>query len=269
MSYSIAFAWWHHLKLMIITCLELEILLSSLKHAYLIIHFHFCFLSTRKGMDGRSHVRWNQWALIIYLWLNRARVCVCVVGGLNQCTERDIFVHSVGVNKSVKAFFFLSAGRVCLSHSSWPSIRWERASQRAAWGESKRSVWGLRGEEVERVLFSSRCTAIRNDFNAVMPHMRHEGGRICISAQIWFISMQFRVRVHVWNDGPRLQSGSGTLQRLLQSYQHHPDPSVLTSTALSKTHTHTHTRALASHSSDGERVERERESARGNQGDGW
>lgn len=42
-------------------------------------------------------------------------MCVCVVGGLNQCTERDIFVHSVGVNKSVKAFFSLCRPRLSVS----------------------------------------------------------------------------------------------------------------------------------------------------------
>lgn len=49
-------------------------------------------------------------------------------------------------------------------------------------GESKRSVWGLRGEEAERVLFSSRCTAIRNDLNATLPLMRRE--RESLSEQI-------------------------------------------------------------------------------------
>jgi len=221
-------------------------------------------VSTTRAMDGRSHVRWNQWALIIFLWLNRARVCVCVVGGLNQWTERDIFVHSVGVNESVKAFFSLCRPR--LSVSLLVAINPMRASEpEGRMGrESKRSVCGGCVERRPSVFFfSSRCTAIRNDLNATLPHMRRE--RESLSEQIWFISMQFSVRVHVWNDGPRSQSGWGTQQSLLQSYQHHPDPSVLTSAALSKTHTHTHTLAaigLWPLTQATGRAERERESAR-------
>ncbi len=74
-------------------------------------------------------------------------------------------------------FFSLQAASVCLTPRGHQSDESEWA--RGPHGESKRNVWGLRREGAERVLFSSRCTAIRNYLNAALPHIQR---RICISA---------------------------------------------------------------------------------------
>ncbi len=163
-------------------------------------------------------------------------VCVCVVGGLNQWTERDIFVRGVGVNESVKAFFSLCRPR--LSVSLLVAINPMRASEpEGRMGRANAMCGGCveRGPNV----FCSPPGARPSEIIWTLPCPTYNVESV--SQRIRFVSMQFKVSVHVWNDGPRSQSGWGTLQRLLQSYQHHPDPSVLTSAALSKTHTHTHT----------------------------
>lgn len=203
----------------------------------------------------RSHAGWNRHAYSSN-WI--ALVRVFVASGLNQWTESDFFSRGVGVNEGVKAFF--SAGRVWLSHSPRPSLRWE-PEWRARTAHA-RSVFRKRelcsaclAVQVQvhghRKRFK-RNNAMNLNRRASNPEVRRfvsaSFATLCTVKKWWLTITEWLML------GGRC-TGSFSLINIIQA---------LLCTGPTRTHT-----VLASHSSDGAHVERESESERGNQGDGW
>lgn len=229
----------------------------------ILVSFWVCF--TKKVMDGGSHVRWNQWALIIFLWLNRVRVSVCLCcGWVKPVNWAWYFCPWCRSEWECESFFFsLQAASVCLTPRGHQSDESERA--RGPHGERANAVCGgcvERGPSVfcsppgarpSEMIWTPPCPTcnVESVYPSKSDSLACNLGCVCTSEMM----------AHDHRAAEGRSKGSFSLINITQTL-------LCSHLQLCPKHTHTFTArapALASHSSDGARVEREH----GNQGDGW